>query len=286
MVVMPLEEPRPRVAMPLPARVPAAGGTRPPRFPSRRTLVLAGLLVLLAALAGFAGWRILLRPVSVEVASVSTNVPVRVFGLGTVGARVQSNIGFKVAGVLVALDADAGDRVAAGRVLAQLDAREVAAQLGQANAGVPQAEANLVKAHADVDAAEANRTNAAAVAKRRSDLASSGHASLEEAQTSRTSELTALAALGIARAGVDVAEASVTVAKAQVTYWRATLDNYSLRAPYDALVVDDQNVMRHATAQVPESQAAVSRSPEPQMTAFPRPEFQRPWPQRPEPQPT
>ena len=174
---------------------------------------------------------------TVEVASVSIDVPVQVFGLGTVGARVQSNVGFKVAGVLVALDADSGDRVSAGSVLARLDAREVAAQLGQANAGVLQARASLVKADADVTAAEANRANAAAVARRRSELAKGGHASVEEAQTTRTAELTAIAVLGIAHAGVDVAEASVTAAEAQVTYAQAVLDNYTLRAPYDALVV-------------------------------------------------
>jgi hypothetical protein len=71
------------------------------RFPWRRAFVVAALIALLAA-AGFAGWRIVLRPVIVEVASVSTDVPVQVFGLGTVSARVQSNVGFKVAGVLVA----------------------------------------------------------------------------------------------------------------------------------------------------------------------------------------
>jgi HlyD family secretion protein len=175
--------------------------------------------------------------VTVEVSPVSSNVLVQVFGLGTVGARVQSNVGFKVAGVLAALRADSGDRVPAGTVLARLDAREVTAQLGQAEAGVLQARASLVKAHADVVAAEANRANAAAVARRRGELAKYGHASVEEAQTTKTAELTAAANLGIANAGVDVAEAAVTVAEAQVTFAQATLDNYTLRAPYDALVV-------------------------------------------------
>jgi HlyD family secretion protein len=237
MAVMRLEEPRPRIEMPIPVRIPTAHGAQPPSGPSRRALALAALIALLAALAGFVGWRVLLRPVTVEVASVGTDVPVQVFGLGTVGARVQSNVGFKVAGVLVALNADSGDRVSAGSVLARLDAREVAAQLGQANAGVLQARASLVKAHADVAAGEANRANATAVAGRRSELAKSGHASVEEAQTTRTAELTAVANLGIARAGVDVAEAALTAAEAQVTYAQATLDNYTLRAPYDALVV-------------------------------------------------
>ena len=53
----------------------------------------------------------------------------------------------------------------------------------------------------------------------------------------RTAELTAVANLGIASVGSDVASASVTAAEAQVTYAQAVLDNYTLRAPYDALVV-------------------------------------------------
>jgi HlyD family secretion protein len=237
MAVMPLEEPHARIEIPLPLRMPVAAGVRPPRRPSHRALVLLALIALLAALAGFIAWRTLLRPVTVEVASVSTDVPVQVFGLGAVGARVQSNVGFKVAGILASLNADSGDHVSAGGVLAGLDAREVAAQLGQANAGVVQARASLVKANADVAAAEANRANAASVARRRSELAKGGHASVEEAQTTRTAELTAVANLGIANAGVDVANAAVTAAEAQVTYAQAVLDNYTLRAPYDALVV-------------------------------------------------
>jgi HlyD family secretion protein len=237
MAVMPLEEPGARIEMPIPVRMPATRGVQPPWRPSHRALALAALIALLAAVALFVGWRVVLRPVTVEVAAIDTDVPVQVFGLGTVAARVQSNVGFKVAGILVALNADSGDRVPAATVLARLDAREVAAQLGQAVAGVLQARAGLVKAHADVEAAEANRTNAAAVAKRRSDLVKGGHASVEEAQTTRTAELSAVATLGIARAGLDVAAASLTASEAQVTYAQATLDNYTLRAPYDALVV-------------------------------------------------
>jgi HlyD family secretion protein len=188
---------------------PDTHGARPPWRPSRRLLALVVLVASLAAVGGFIGFTVFLRPVAVEVAPVSTNVPVQVFGLGTVGARVQSNVGVKVAGVLVALNADSGDRVAASSVLAQLDAREVAAQLGQARAGVLQAQASLVKAHADV----------------------------EEAESTHAAELTAIANLSMARSEVDVATASVKVAEAQVAFQEAALDNYTLRSPYDALVV-------------------------------------------------
>lgn len=237
MAVMPFDEPRRRIELPIPLGENAARGALPPWRPSRGLLALVALIALLAALTGFVGWAVFLRPVAVEVASVSSNVPMQVFGLGNVGARVQSNVGFKVAGVLVALNADSGDRVAAGSVLAQLDAREVAAQLGQARAGVFQAQASLVKAHANVAATEANRANAAAVAKRRSSLVKGGYASVEEAETTHAAELTALANLSVARSEEDVGAASVTVSEAQVALQQATLDNYTLRAPYDALVV-------------------------------------------------
>jgi HlyD family secretion protein len=237
MAVMPFEEPRPRIEMPNLVGAPDTHGARPPWRPSRRLLALVVLVASLAAVGGFIGFTVFLRPVAVEVAPVSTNVPVQVFGLGTVGARVQSNVGVKVAGVLVALNADSGDRVAASSVLAQLDAREVAAQLGQARAGVLQAQASLVKAHADVAAAEASRANAASVARRRGALAKGGYASVEEAESTHAAELTAIANLSMARSEVDVATASVKVAEAQVAFQEAALDNYTLRSPYDALVV-------------------------------------------------
>jgi multidrug efflux pump subunit AcrA (membrane-fusion protein) len=72
-------------------------------------------VVLALAVAGFLSWSALLSPVTVSIAPVQSNVQQQVFGLGTIGARVQSNIGFKVAGVLVMLGADQGDRVKAGR---------------------------------------------------------------------------------------------------------------------------------------------------------------------------
>ena len=45
---------------------------------------------------------------AVEVATLSTDVPVRVYGLGTIEAKVSSKLGFAVAGTLVDLRADDG----------------------------------------------------------------------------------------------------------------------------------------------------------------------------------
>jgi multidrug efflux pump subunit AcrA (membrane-fusion protein) len=108
------------------------------------------------AVAALLSWSVFLSPVTVSAASVQSNVRQQVFGLGTVGARVQSNVGFKVAGVLAALGADQGDRVRAGQVLARLDARDIEAQVAVAKAAVAQARASLVKAKAEVESAATN----------------------------------------------------------------------------------------------------------------------------------
>jgi HlyD family secretion protein len=205
--------------------------------PSWRRTLWAVLAVMLMAAIGAAFWFARMRPVTVEVASVSANVPEQVFGLGTVGARVQSNIGFKLAGTLVELDADEGDRVPAGTVLARLDARDAAAQLAIAKAGVAQADANVVKSGADVASARANLVNAAAISARRASLVHSGVVSQEEAQTTDAAMRVGRANLQVALSAVTLADASLAAARAQQDFAAVTLDEDTLRAPYDAWVV-------------------------------------------------
>lgn len=202
-----------------------------------RNLAFAALAVAVLGLAGFLSWSRFLSPVTVSPAPVESNVREQVFGLGTVGARVRSNVGFKVAGVLIALKADQGDRIRAGQMLAQLDARDVEAQLAVAKAGVGQARANIEKAKADVISASATLANAKAISSRRTELAKKGFASQEEAQTNEAAARVATANLASAQSGVTVAEAALQSAQAQETFEQATLANYSLYAPYDAWIV-------------------------------------------------
>jgi HlyD family secretion protein len=202
-----------------------------------RHIAWALAAVVAIAVAAYLSWSAFLSPVSVTVAPVQSNVRQQVFGLGTVGARVQSNVGFKVAGVLAALDADQGDRVRAGQVIARLDARDIEAQVVVAKAVVAQARASLEKAKADVESTAANLTNARAIAARRQGLVARGFKSVEEAQTTDALARVAAGNLAAAQAGVLVAEATVQSAEAQQVFQEATLANYTLRAPYDAWVI-------------------------------------------------
>jgi len=97
----------------------------------------------------------MLRPISVQVAHSERDVAVRVFGLGTVEARIESKIGFKVAGVLAEIDANVGDCVAKGAVLARLDSRE---QIQQALVPQPQRKERACE-HASIVPAAPSRRN-------------------------------------------------------------------------------------------------------------------------------
>ena len=94
---------------------------------------LAVIVLTIAALAG--GYSYLVyRPMPVTVAGISENVAVRVFGLGTVEARILSKVGFEVGATVVELNADHGDPVKAGANLGRLQATQQEAKFARAKA--------------------------------------------------------------------------------------------------------------------------------------------------------
>ena len=104
-----------------------------------RRLLLALVLGALV-LAGSIGIGLHFRAVTLPVAKPERDVAVRVFGLGTIEAQVVSRIGFEVAGTLVEVQADHGDRVAAGQVLARLNSAAQQSRVAKAEAGVQAAQ--------------------------------------------------------------------------------------------------------------------------------------------------
>jgi HlyD family secretion protein len=203
---------------------------------TRKLLVLIAVVLALVIAAGAAAWALAFRPIAVQVAKPEQNVLVKVYGLGTVEARVTSKIGFKVSGVLVELRADVGDRVAKGAVLARLDDREQSAQVARAKATIEQTQANLQRAKASVDKAQANYANAKSINQRRQTLLQNNNTSVETAQTAQAAQDAALGDLNLANSDVLVAQANISDAKAQQQQQSATLDFHTLAAPYDAMV--------------------------------------------------
>ena len=213
---------------------------------TRKRIIIAAIGLAIAVGGGFAVWTIYLRPIKVQVAGVQHDIPIEVFGLGTVEARVTSQVGFKVAGVLAELRADVGDHVAKDAVLARLDDREQRAQVARATAALQQAEASLQKATAGVEKAKANYANTKNINERRQKLVQASAASVETAETAQTAQDAALADLNLANSDVQVARAAIGDAKAQQEQQTATLDFHTLTAPYDAMVTARQKELGSA----------------------------------------
>lgn len=119
------------------------------KFPlQRRTLALLAVALPLLALFIYVVLRSgPLAPVSVALATVEQReLTPALFGVGTVGTRTTTKIGPTVAGRLLRLDVDVGDRVRAGQVLGAMDPLDWDDRLLAQDAAVLRVQASLREA--------------------------------------------------------------------------------------------------------------------------------------------
>ncbi len=199
----------------------------------RYLLPLLGLGVAGAAVILFS----FIRPLPVEVVLSAENIPVRVFGLGTVEARILSKIGFEVGAALVELNIDQGERVKQGDVLARIHSAEQEARTVKAKAGVVNAEAAVRRAEAAAGKARAVLAQKHQINGRKQALLKKETVSVEMAEEAQMEEDVATAELAVAISDVEVAKAALDDARAQHEYEKVLLDHHILRAPYAAIVV-------------------------------------------------
>lgn len=194
-----------------------------------------GLAVLLLAAGGFLF--LANRPLAVTVITPQADVALRLYGLGSVEARVLSRTGFALGGTIATLAADAGDAVAAGQPLATLDAAEQEARVARAEAATEAANASLTKAEAAVTRARAVLAQHEAANRRQQDLARRDVASRQRAEETQRDEDVARADLAVAEGDLAVARAQVADATAALVQEQVLLSRHRLLAPYDARVV-------------------------------------------------
>lgn len=205
------------------------------RLPPMRYLAGGGALLAALTVASFA---LTSRPVVVKIAKPEHNVSIRVFGLGTVEAQILSKIGFEVGAALVELKADHGDVVKKGDVLAKLQSGDQTAKLAKSKAGVMSAEVAIRRAEANLLKSQTILTQKAQVNRRRQDLASRQTVSTQTAEEAQKDEDVAQADLAVATADIEVLKATLADARAQVNFEENMLDHYTLRAPFDAVIVE------------------------------------------------
>jgi RND family efflux transporter MFP subunit len=173
----------------------------------RRLMALAGVLIAASGAAALATLAIPAHKASAlsdprqEPPIVSLAAAVRVSGsergfTGVVGARVESNLGFRVAGKILERLVNVGDKVKAGQPLMRIDETDLRLALTAKRNAVVAARASLVQTDADEQ--------------RQARLVSDGWASHQRYEQAKAASDTAKAQLAAAEAEAGVAENQTT----------------------------------------------------------------------------
>ncbi len=183
------------------------------------------------------------RPLPVSVVEPEHDVALRIYGLGSVEARILSRVGFEVGAALIGLGVDAGDRVVRGQEIATLDPTEQEARVARARAGVEANVATLARAEAGVARARSVLAQSEAANRRQQSLAQRDVASIQRAEEAERDEAVARADLAVAEADMAVIRAQGVDAAAALRQEEVLLARHRLAAPFDAVIV-----ARHAEA--------------------------------------
>lgn len=195
------------------------------KFPLQgRTLALLAVVVPLLALFVYVVLRSgPLAPVAVTLATVESQaLTPALFGIGTVGTRTSTKIGPTVAGRLLRLDVDVGDRVRAGQVLGEMDPLDWGERLHAQDAALQRVQASLREA-------QARQAHAQVQATRYSELLTV-QATTQELAATKQQELQ------IANAAVAAAQAEAARVRAERAGVTAQQRHLRLIAPSDGLV--------------------------------------------------
>lgn len=187
---------------------------------------------------GAPGARADATPPAVTVVTTSRRLlEERVLVTGTLVARTDVLVAPEIEGLrIMALEADIGDRVAKGQVLARLERETLEVLLAQREAAIARARAAIAQGRSAITQAEARQEEAANALQRGQSLKSSGFLSESILDQRETAARTAQAALVSARDGLALAEADLQQAQAlhRDTAWR--IGRTEIRAPVAGLV--------------------------------------------------
>jgi HlyD family secretion protein len=203
---------------------------------SRTSKIALAVIALGVVVGGFVYWR-LAREIPVRTVAPQQRIEIRVFGIGTVEAQILSKVGFQIAGKVVAVEADQGQIVKAGALLASLDDAAQRAKLAKSEAALRQAGANLAKAKAQRERADVSFQQKKSVNARRQSLISRGSISQEAADEAQAAEDIAAGDLKVVEADTAIAAVLQDDAAAQHRIDTVLVDQHTLRAPFDARVI-------------------------------------------------
>jgi len=179
-----------------------------------------------------------LGPPKVTVAAVQQqSFKAGVFGIGTVDARLTYAIGPTQAGRVYKVFADQGDRVAAGKVLGEMDPVALEQKVTGAAASVSKAQSSLVAAEAVVRDTASRRNLARNSAERYNALFKANAISQEAVDVKNNEANAAQSAHESALAALEAARGEVARANADYAALVSQRNNLKLISPVDGLVV-------------------------------------------------
>ncbi|MGE0874213.1 MAG: efflux RND transporter periplasmic adaptor subunit [Burkholderiales bacterium] len=202
-----------------------------------RTLAVS-LVIALAAAAGSAAYLRFWHATPVHVISVAEGaVPVRITSPGTMQTRVPVTLSARVTATVTRLEADVGDAVRRGQLLAVLDDRDFAARRAVAGSQQDVLERNLTAARATVARSQSDLALAQSRHRRDSELQRAGFLSQGSLDASVAALQSAQAALDNARAGLAAREAERVTLAHEVRYTDTLLSFTRIVAPSDGVVI-------------------------------------------------
>jgi HlyD family secretion protein len=191
-----------------------------------KKFIIAAVMFLVAAGAGFAYWRMSSAPKEppyLTAPVTKANIRQVVSSTGTLQAVTTVLVGSQVSGTIAKLFADYNSKVTNGQIVAQLDQARFAARVEETRANVLAAQASLAKAKVALE--DADRTLKRTAELKQRELVSQSE--LDAAQTAYDS----------ARAQVNVTQSQVGQAQAAMNQAQIDLGYTIIRSPVDGIVI-------------------------------------------------
>ena len=195
------------------------------------------VLAVVLVLAGILYW-LRFRPVPVQAYRVTKgDIVAEVMGTGTLEARVQTTVSSKIAGRIVQLLADQGDRVEAGQVLVRLDDSELVQQVEIARSALAAAKATVERVETDERRTKAVLDKVLRDHERNRKLFANKSISVNEIENSDKALTIAEADYASTRAASLEKKKGLIVAQNTLDYNLARLEDTVIKAPFKGLMV-------------------------------------------------
>jgi HlyD family secretion protein len=186
----------------------------------------------------------LLAPARVKVVTVVNHDLIsQVYGNGTVEAKVVVGVSCKITGRIIELNADQGDYVKRGQLLARLENDDVIQQERQSQAGLNKSAASLNVEQATLQKAKANLVLAEKNALRFNVLAGKNLVSKLEAEQYETSRQVAREEVARSQAALDAVRMEQLAGRAGLGIARSRVTDTFIYAPQDGVIIsrDQEN---------------------------------------------